>query len=71
MSTQVCGRCAGDGNSNQPPYDNPCLGCGGDGHVVVPDPPTKCGRCGGDGNSNQPPYESPCRGCGGCGWVLS
>lgn len=68
MSIVKCGRCNGTGHHSSAP-GGVCQGCGGDGNVVVPDPPTKCGRCNGTGHHSSAPG-GVCQGCGGCGWVL-
>jgi DnaJ-class molecular chaperone len=69
MSTVVqCVKCKGSGKD----YYNTskdCNVCGGDGHVVVPDPPTKCAKCKGSGKDY---YDSSkdCNACKGSGYVL-
>lgn len=62
MAIAKCGQCKGKGKTS----GKPCLGCGGDGHVKVPDPATPCGQCLGSGKSSG----KQCQGCKGCGWVL-
>ena len=63
MAMVKCGRCKGTGKAFS---ENVCKGCGGDGVVQVPDPPTQCGRCKGTGKAFA---ENICVGCGGSGWA--
>ena len=63
MTVVQCAQCAGKGIV----FGKQCNVCGGDGHLSVPDPPTKCGQCNGKGIV----YGKACEGCHGSGWVLS
>jgi DnaJ-class molecular chaperone len=66
MSTVVtCVKCNGKGKNLR---GDDCNVCGGDGHVVVPDPPTKCAKCKGKGKDLR---GDDCTACKGSGYVLA
>jgi hypothetical protein len=68
MAMVKCAWCGGSGTDG--PGGSPCGVCGGDGHINVPEPPTRCGRCNGTGRVRNDVTEevSSCSGCGGSGW---
>ncbi len=69
MAMAKCATCSGKGIVGT--IGKPCLACGGDGYVNVPDPATPCGRCEGTGSvTNEVTQEtSTCAGCDGSGWA--
>lgn len=65
MTIVKCGQCNGSGRVNF--GSGQCPGCGGDGNVKVPNPPTNCGQCNGSGRVNF--GSGQCPGCRGSGWA--